>query len=339
MKRSLIVSGLLLVGIGGSLGVTKYFIDEEINEKISLAEPEYKQQAKETYDDMKAKEKQEKENAIEKEVSDLNLPKSTGRNKGTFASEYGETWSLYQNKPTEVSFLFPLNQGGFIAGKGREAFGITLGKDTEESILKKFGNPLTSITKENTIYQQSKDSAKTVKLYLIEGYYVSFFLDTFNGQKVRSVHYVKKSIENTKDGYFGSPTDTLRQGFEDSMVELINQSRAENGLATLEYDKSLNVVARSHSQDMVDNNFFSHTGSDGSDAKKRMENRGFEEHLYAENIAYGQYSSMHAHEALLNSEGHRANILNKKLTHVGVGVSFRSDGTPMYTINFYTPFS
>lgn len=338
MRRSLVGLGAVVLLIGGSAGIMKHQIDSHVDAKITEAEPQYKKEAIASYEDMKEQEKKAKENALEKEVSDLNLPKSSGISKGTFASEYGETWSLYQSKSTEVSFLFPANKGGYIAGKGREAFGITLGKDTDQSLNKKFGAPITFITKNNTIYQQSKESAQTARMYVIEGYYVTFFIDTFDSHVIRSVHYVKKEIENKKNGYFGTPSDTLREGLEDSMVELINQSRAENGLSLLEYDKSLNIIARRHSQDMVDNNFFSHTGSNGSDAKTRMENGGFEEHLYAENIAFGQYSSMYAHEALLNSEGHRANILNKKLTHVGVGVSFKSDGTPMYTINFYTPF-
>ena len=58
--------------------------------------------------------------------------------------------------------------------------------------------------------------------------------------------------------------------------------------------------------------------------------------MAGENLAYGQTSSIFAHEGLMNSLGHRENILQAKYEYLGVGVSFNGDNHPYYTENFYT---
>ncbi|MGQ9684159.1 MAG: CAP domain-containing protein, partial [Anaerolineae bacterium] len=111
------------------------------------------------------------------------------------------------------------------------------------------------------------------------------------------------------------------------IVDLTNQERARHGLAPLTIDSALNSSAQATSQDMADHNFFSHTGSDGSDAGQRMARAGYGPlYAYGENIAAGQPSPDEAFAAWMNSEGHRANILNPHFHNIGVGYASK-DGT------------
>jgi hypothetical protein len=74
------------------------------------------------------------------------------------------------------------------------------------------------------------------------------------------------------------------------MLELVNAERTKAGLKPLTWDADLARVANIKAKDMVDNNYFSHTSVEG------------------------------AHNGLMNSEGHRKNILNPSFTHIGIGV-------------------
>jgi uncharacterized protein YkwD len=58
-------------------------------------------------------------------------------------------------------------------------------------------------------------------------------------------------------------------------------------------------------------------------------------HLAGENLAYGQFSSIFAHEGLMNSLGHRKNILREEYEYLGVGVAFNNESQPYYTQNFF----
>src|SRR5699024_3210770 len=106
-------------------------------------------------------------------------------------------------------------------------------------------------------------------------------------------------------------------------------------LSILEWDEDVSETARKHSADMVENHFFSHTN---------LQNKTFQDRLLedeitftqaGENLAYGQLSSIFAHQGLMNSEGHRENILHEGFTKLGIGVDFNEQGQPYYTENYF----
>jgi uncharacterized protein YkwD len=66
-----------------------------------------------------------------------------------------------------------------------------------------------------------------------------------------------------------------------------------------------------------------------------MQNDGIVYTFAGENLAAGQFSSIFAHEGLMNSLGHRENILRPEFTFLGVGVAFNSESRPYYTEDFY----
>ncbi|ACL69272.1 CAP domain-containing protein [Halothermothrix orenii] len=106
---------------------------------------------------------------------------------------------------------------------------------------------------------------------------------------------------------------------EQRMVNLINQERRKNNLKPLEVHMKLTEVARIKSQDMVDNNYFSHYSPTYGSPFDMMDRFGIEYLHAAENIAANR-SVDDAHESLMRSSGHRRNILNPNFTHVGVGI-------------------
>jgi len=120
---------------------------------------------------------------------------------------------------------------------------------------------------------------------------------------------------------------SLNASFEAQVISLINQQRANNGLAGLASSGALGTAARNHSIDMACNNFMNHTGSNGSDFGSRLSLAGFSYSSAAENVAAGQGSPAEVVSAWMGSEGHKSNILNASFTYIGVGYAYSSGAT------------
>lgn len=106
---------------------------------------------------------------------------------------------------------------------------------------------------------------------------------------------------------------------EQQMVNLVNQARAQNNLPPLKVDLQLANVARLKAQDMIDNNYFSHNSPKYGDPFDMMKSFGVKYVQAGENIA-GNQNVQSAQNALMNSPGHRKNILDPNFTHIGIGI-------------------
>lgn len=117
------------------------------------------------------------------------------------------------------------------------------------------------------------------------------------------------------------PTATAKPNlsFEEEVVELCNEIRAEYGLGTLTLNSDLSDVARAKSQDMHDKGYFSHQSPTYGSPFDMMKTFGISYRTAGENIAMGYTSPKAVVDAWMNSEGHRANILNASFTQIGVG--------------------
>ncbi|GAA2517967.1 hypothetical protein GCM10010393_58650 [Streptomyces gobitricini] len=116
------------------------------------------------------------------------------------------------------------------------------------------------------------------------------------------------------------------------MLALVNAERAKVGCVPVRASRGLSALAGAYSEDMAERGFFSHTDPDGASPWDRAAKAGVEG-LAAENIARGQADARAVMESWMNSDGHRANILNCDYTRLGVGVHF-ADGGPWWTQNF-----
>ncbi|WP_182201403.1 CAP domain-containing protein [Paraliobacillus salinarum] len=107
--------------------------------------------------------------------------------------------------------------------------------------------------------------------------------------------------------------------FQQAVIELTNAERKKQGLSELQMDKELAQAAQMKSEDMEKNNYFSHTSPTYGSPFDMLQNLGIDYTTAAENIAAGQQSPEEVVTGWMNSPGHRKNILNNKVTHIGVG--------------------
>jgi uncharacterized protein YkwD len=106
---------------------------------------------------------------------------------------------------------------------------------------------------------------------------------------------------------------------ERSALKLLNADRARAHLPPLAWDDALAAVARAHSSDMRDHHFFGHISPQTGNTVDRVRKARLETLMVLENVARA-FTPGEAQRGLMNSPGHRANILNKEVTHVGIGV-------------------
>lgn len=98
----------------------------------------------------------------------------------------------------------------------------------------------------------------------------------------------------------------------------INAIRARVGLPALTRNAKLDAAARAHANDMVENNFFAHKGSDGSSSSKRVTRAGYRWCTVGENISVGYASSTSSIESWRTSPGHYRNIVSRKAKEYGL---------------------
>lgn len=130
---------------------------------------------------------------------------------------------------------------------------------------------------------------------------------------------VKTGSRETVDLRFKTSELAVDAASEQTMLRLVNQARFGHGLGPLTMDVKLQQVARAHSRDMFVRGYFSHVDPDGHDPFDRMRAAGIQFETAGENLAYAPSVEI-AHEGLMNSPGHRANILNPDFGKVGLGV-------------------
>ncbi|KKS97867.1 MAG: hypothetical protein UV73_C0004G0009 [Candidatus Gottesmanbacteria bacterium GW2011_GWA2_43_14] len=105
---------------------------------------------------------------------------------------------------------------------------------------------------------------------------------------------------------------------EKSMITLINLERQKMELSLLEESVPLRELAREYAGDMFEKGYFSHYNKEGESPFDRMENAGITFLAAGENLALAPNVAL-AHQGLMNSPGHRANILSPDFGKVGIG--------------------
>jgi uncharacterized protein YkwD len=111
----------------------------------------------------------------------------------------------------------------------------------------------------------------------------------------------------------------VREDLEEKMLDLVNEERQKEGLPALKADPEMRVIARAHSRDMFARSYFSHYSPEGETVADRARKAGIPYLVAGENLALAQTLRI-AHRGLMNSPGHRANILQKSFGRVGIGI-------------------
>jgi uncharacterized protein YkwD len=124
-----------------------------------------------------------------------------------------------------------------------------------------------------------------------------------------------------------------RSELEARMLDLVNQERAKAGIRPLAPDPELREVARSHSADMFARGYFAHDTPEGRDPFARIRAANVPFVTAGENLALAP-TLMVAHTGLMNSPGHRRNILDPRFGRVGIGIMDGGLRGLMVTQNF-----
>jgi uncharacterized protein YkwD len=260
-----------------------------------------------------------------------------GEAKRSTFNEYGTNWYTYHDD--YHNFLMVMYDGN------NKAIGLYTNQDlisstkgikkgsSKEVVRVKLGEPLTKIHKGFTILKLQEDN--DYDLFQLDGMYVTIFYDKHRKNTVTAMQLISKELEQKKTDIYTEASATLKEGFEYQLFDLTNATRVNHQLPILSWDQHVRETARKHSIDMAVNDYFNHTNLDGKSPFDRLKEDDVTFHLAGENLAYGQFSSIFAHEGLMNSLGHRENILQKDFEFLGVGVAFNEKSQPYYTQNFY----
>lgn len=130
---------------------------------------------------------------------------------------------------------------------------------------------------------------------------------------------VKPSTHENVDLGFKTTTFHPVPDTENSMITLVNSERTSRGFKALEFDSKLRDLGRAHSGDMLTRGYFSHFTPEGQDIAKRAEEAGIDYITIGENLAFAPSLEL-AHSGLMNSPGHKANILSPDFNKIGIGI-------------------
>src|SRR5262249_13157073 len=117
-----------------------------------------------------------------------------------------------------------------------------------------------------------------------------------------------------------APAPTDAGAVEREIFELANRDRGRGGLPPLAWDDRAAAIARLHSEEMRDKEYVAHVSPTTGTAGDRAKAGGLATPLLLENLARA-YSPSEAEDGLMNSPGHRANLMSPSATHLGVGVA------------------
>lgn len=116
---------------------------------------------------------------------------------------------------------------------------------------------------------------------------------------------------------------------EAQVLDLINAQRLAGGCGALTLHPQLQAAAEGHARAMAVQNFFSHTGKNGSKLKGRVRAAGYKGGRLAENIANGQKTAASVVAAWLGSAGHVKNIMNCAYQDTGIAMVYQADDDPL----------
>lgn len=151
-------------------------------------------------------------------------------------------------------------------------------------------------------------------------------------RSVNSLTVEPKSGKSVKLSY-AVTNPKPRVDLESRMLDMVNEERAKAGLPQVKADPEMAEVARGHSRDMFARSYFSHVTPEGKTLADRVTAAGVPFVTAGENLALGPTLEI-CHEGLMNSPGHRANILHPSFGRLGIGVLDGGKYGLMITQNF-----
>lgn len=248
-------------------------------------------------------------------------------------NEYQQHWTVYhRNYKSFILVMFKQNvvHGVYSNQNMITIAGIKFGMP-RAIVEEKLGQPLKIFDSEQ--YRLNLDNKEMV-IYDKNNNYIVLFYDKYENNRVMGIKVIDKSINLEKSYHYANPNITMQKDYAKLHFEILNAARKMHQLSPLNYDERVTKVAQKHADDMAINNFFSHNNKQQETPFDRLKKDGIMYSLSGENIAYGQVSPIEAHHGLMNSLGHRKNILKSDYENIGIGIAFNNKNQPFYVENY-----
>lgn len=187
----------------------------------------------------------------------------------------------------------------------------------------------------DTITKKARESKIANQLSAYVEWLDEKFAPVFDEAVAKTINKVTIDPESVKSVRlpFTVSNPEPRPDLEAEMLDMLNEERRKKGLDPLQADEESKTVARNHSLDMFSRGYFSHISPEGQTPGNRMRKGGVRFLTSGENLALGQ-TLLICHNGLMNSPGHRANILNPAYGRVGIGILDGGKYGLMITQNF-----
>ncbi|ARJ52041.1 secretion protein [Staphylococcus lutrae] len=257
-----------------------------------------------------------------------------GQPKAEIGNKYGTKWFVYHQDFNDFVMVSYINQKvhGLYTNQNMMTSKSGVKYGTAKDVVRaELGTPIKGFHKGRTIYEIDNEE---YDVFDDDGIYTTVFYDKHENNQLTGMLQVSHLMENQLTHQYAAPSNYLRESFEKQDFYLLNAERVQKGLHPLAFSESLAKTARKHSTDMAKHHYFDHTNQQGESPFDRMKKDGHQYQTAAENLAYGQTDAIFAHHGLMNSLGHRKNILNTDVTQIGIGVDFNAQRQPYWTENY-----
>lgn len=262
-------------------------------------------------------------------------------------SEYDYDWWIYNESLSNYCQIGIENNKVvtvYVMGENNEIAPFQIGqtRNTLETIVNLSDKVALEVDKNLYQFELTKEEVDTVPLIQYKNIWAQIYIDKFSGTissirfldaetlvKIRPYELVYRGNLISAKEIDSNMWDEIEKGKALQILDMTNVLRERNGLSHVNWDESTAVVAYSHSREMFEEEYFSHSSPTQGDLSNRLVNGGVDFRVAGENIAARYVDAISAVEGWLNSEGHRTTLLNKEFTHLGVGVYEK-----YYTQNF-----
>ncbi|UOQ85466.1 CAP domain-containing protein [Gracilibacillus salinarum] len=258
-------------------------------------------------------------------------------------SVYGFEWWIYQSENTYIQVAVKDEQLVSMYSNSDELDfqPIKIGQTAEE--IKELYPFEKEIEFDQIRFQLTENDLKERPVIkLNDNVYAQLYIDLYT-EKLAGIRVLNKEVLEMMKPYelyywgeleeIQEPDEeeriTMEKGLEQQIFDLTNIIRKHHQLATLEWDEHAAVAAKTHSEDMQKENYFSHYSLNGDGLQERLVAADAYYKSAGENIAAHYVDAPAVIHGWLNSEGHRDALLKEEYTHLGVGV-YQS----FYTQNF-----
>lgn len=160
---------------------------------------------------------------------------------------------------------------------------------------------------------------------------VTVYLDHLDGDRINALMVRLPTYEPPVF------SEQVIRAMEYDLLDVLNAERVKRGTGILTWSDGASRAALLHLQDMADRDYFAHNSPEGTTPGDRMSAQGIRWRISGENLAGGQRNVFEAHNAFLNSPGHRDVMLDSRFRHLGTAVHITTQGyLYYYGQNFYT---